>query len=103
VVAPPIVSSARGERKTHGVVSDRPDIPDDPRLIWRRDQRKLTPSKEAIVKGERVERRLAAILAADVVGYSRLMGANEVGSRRMNHVEATTSERTTRRDACRSV
>lgn len=26
---------------------------------------------------ERVERRLAAILAADVVGYSRLMGANE--------------------------
>lgn len=28
----------------------------------------------------RVERRLAAILAADVVGYSRLMGANEVGT-----------------------
>ncbi|QIG50152.1 tetratricopeptide repeat protein [Nordella sp. HKS 07] len=27
-----------------------------------------------------VERRLAAILAADVVGYSRLMGANEVGT-----------------------
>ncbi len=26
---------------------------------------------------ERVQRRLAAILAADVVGYSRLMGANE--------------------------
>jgi adenylate cyclase len=26
---------------------------------------------------ERVERRLAAILAADVAGYSRLMGANE--------------------------
>ena len=26
---------------------------------------------------EHVERRLAAILAADVVGYSRLMGANE--------------------------
>jgi adenylate cyclase len=26
---------------------------------------------------ERVERRLAAILAADVVGYSRLMGADE--------------------------
>src|SRR5580765_2554448 len=29
---------------------------------------------------ERVERRLAAILAADVVGYSRLMGANEEGT-----------------------
>lgn len=30
--------------------------------------------------GERTERRLAAILAADVVGYSRLMGADEVGT-----------------------
>ena len=29
---------------------------------------------------ERVERRLAAILAADVVGYSRLMGLNEEGT-----------------------
>jgi adenylate cyclase len=27
-----------------------------------------------------MERRLAAILAADVVGYSRLMGANETGT-----------------------
>jgi len=26
------------------------------------------------------ERRLAAILAADVAGYSRLMGADEVGT-----------------------
>jgi adenylate cyclase len=30
--------------------------------------------------GKQVERRLAAILAADVVGYSRLMRANEVGT-----------------------
>jgi TolB-like protein/class 3 adenylate cyclase len=30
--------------------------------------------------GERVERRLAAILAADVVGYSRLMGTDEEGT-----------------------
>jgi hypothetical protein len=29
---------------------------------------------------ERVERRLAAILAADVAGYSRLMGVNEEGT-----------------------
>ena len=29
---------------------------------------------------ERVERRLAAVLAADVVGYSRLMGADELGT-----------------------
>src|ERR1700745_196066 len=28
----------------------------------------------------RVDRRLAAILAADVAGYSRLMGADEVGT-----------------------
>ena len=27
----------------------------------------------------RVQRRLAAILAADVVGYSRLMGEDEAG------------------------
>ena len=29
-----------------------------------------------------VERRLAAIMAADVVGYSRLMGADEIGTLR---------------------
>jgi adenylate cyclase len=32
------------------------------------------------VAGERLERRLAAVLAADVAGYSRLMGADEVGT-----------------------
>jgi TolB-like protein/class 3 adenylate cyclase len=32
------------------------------------------------LSGERVERRLAAILAADVAGYSRLMGENEAGT-----------------------
>ena len=30
--------------------------------------------------GERVERRLAAVLAADVAGYSRLIGADEEGT-----------------------
>src|SRR5947208_6149561 len=35
---------------------------------------------ERIVSGERVERRLAAILAADVAGYSRLMGQDEAGT-----------------------
>ena len=33
--------------------------------------------REGPLSEERVERRLAAILAADVVGYSRLMGADE--------------------------
>src|SRR5207248_5367419 len=32
------------------------------------------------MSGERVERRLAAILAADVVGFSRLMGQDEAGT-----------------------
>ena len=32
------------------------------------------------MSGERVKRRLAAILAADVAGYSRLMGADETGT-----------------------
>ncbi len=35
-----------------------------------------------MAKNEHVERRLAAILAADVVGYSRLMGVDEVGTLR---------------------
>jgi adenylate cyclase len=34
------------------------------------------------VSGERVERRLAAILAGDIAGYSRLMGADEEGTLR---------------------
>jgi adenylate cyclase len=32
------------------------------------------------VKGERVERRLAAILAAGVAGYSRLTSEDEAGT-----------------------
>jgi adenylate cyclase len=32
------------------------------------------------LSGERVQRRLAAILAADIAGYSRLMGQDEAGT-----------------------
>ena len=32
------------------------------------------------MSGERAERRLAAILAADIAGYSRLTGADEEGT-----------------------
>jgi adenylate cyclase len=32
------------------------------------------------VTGAHLERRLAKVLAADVAGYSRLMGADEVGT-----------------------
>ena len=43
------------------------------------------------VADERVERRLAAVLAADVAGYSRLMGLDEVGTARTlrEHLTAT--------------
>ncbi len=36
--------------------------------------------RRAVEAGERRSRRLAAILAADVVGYSRLVGADEPGA-----------------------
>ncbi len=38
------------------------------------------PILGAFLTGEQVERRLAAVLAADVAGYSRLMGSNEEGT-----------------------
>jgi adenylate cyclase len=37
-------------------------------------------TSETILTDERVERRLAAVLAADVAGYSRLMGRDEEGT-----------------------
>jgi adenylate cyclase len=40
----------------------------------------LFACREEALSGERVERRLAAILAADVAGYSRLMGEDEAGT-----------------------
>jgi class 3 adenylate cyclase/TolB-like protein/cytochrome c-type biogenesis protein CcmH/NrfG len=46
-------------------------------LAWQRLRR-----KDAIAAEKPVERRLAAIMAADVVGYSRLMGADEIGTLR---------------------
>ena len=38
------------------------------------------PTSVEGTSGQHVERRLVAILAADVVGYSRLMEANEEGT-----------------------
>ncbi len=38
-----------------------------------------------VMAEERVQRRLAAILVADVVGYSRLMEADEVGTTSAYH------------------
>src|SRR6516225_8901091 len=44
-----------------------------------------------LVTGGRIERRLAAVLAADVAGYSRRMGSDEVGTARAlrEHLTAT--------------
>jgi TolB-like protein/class 3 adenylate cyclase len=39
-----------------------------------------TPLRRKAVESERVQRRLAAILAADVAGYSRLIGVDEEGT-----------------------
>src|SRR5579859_8060530 len=44
-----------------------------PRRCW-------TAARRTAVGGRTMERRLAAILAADVAGYSRLMGADEEGT-----------------------
>src|SRR5450631_182409 len=40
--------------------------------------RSLEPG--CVVSSERVERRLAAVLVADIAGYSRLMGTDEEGT-----------------------
>jgi adenylate cyclase len=47
---------------------------------WGHRRKLLAISGRTTVRAERVERRLAAILAADVAGYSRLMGEDEEGT-----------------------
>ena len=52
-----------------------------------------------------MERRLAAILAADVVGYSRRMGADEAGTMARRHslrAEVICQRRRQNASACRS-
>jgi adenylate cyclase len=43
---------------------------------------KLPDRRDTVTAEKRVERRLAAIMAADLVGYSRLMGGDEIGTLR---------------------
>ena len=57
-----------------GIAGHRPTI-----LLYKRSS---SPSMGVTLSGNRVERRLAAVLAADVAGYSRLMGLDEVGTAR---------------------
>jgi class 3 adenylate cyclase len=64
-------------------IEDFKSIAGEPTLAWRQ----FPPYSEAPFPSGRkqmsetwVERRLAAILAADVAGYSRLMGQDEEGT-----------------------
>src|SRR4051794_22543326 len=63
------------------------------RRRWRRGSvyRKQSQGATAWVRTG-VERRLAAILAADVAGYSRLMGIDEVGTARKLREHRTVSD-----------
>jgi adenylate cyclase len=58
------------------------DIGSSPALVGRAlmSRRDLFEKKGPYLTGQQVERRLAAILAADVAGYSRFMGADEEGT-----------------------
>src|SRR5580698_6992260 len=55
-------------------------------IVGRTNRSIAVISKPGSVVSERVERRLAAILAADVAGYSRLMGVDEEGT--LSHLKA---------------
>src|SRR5215470_4194656 len=81
--------SRRGPRRAWSSACDRPQA--DHRRLSRvrslygtRSSRTLchrpAPGRPTGMSEERVERRLAAILAADVAGYSRLMEADEEGT-----------------------
>ena len=50
---------------------------DEPSRITTRCSRLFSPVSRLLYA---IKRRLAAILAADVAGYSRLMGADEIGT-----------------------
>jgi TolB-like protein/class 3 adenylate cyclase/tetratricopeptide (TPR) repeat protein len=52
-----------------GIAGHRPTI-----LLY---MHSISPARGCILSSEHVERRLAAVLAADVAGYSRLMGRDE--------------------------
>jgi class 3 adenylate cyclase len=49
-------------------------------LCYGIDRRSPIQRQAASLLEETMQRRLAAILAADVVGYSRLMGSDEMGT-----------------------
>ena len=56
-------------------------------------QQQDIPSTEGLASAVASTRRLAAILAADMVGYSRLMGLDEAGSVPQSTVKANRAPR----------
>src|SRR5215831_5976856 len=44
------------------------------------DPQRVSRGRETLMASDQIKRKLAAILAADVAGYSRLMGADEPGT-----------------------
>src|SRR5467141_3364774 len=61
-----------GPERTWGMAGHRLTI-----LLY---EHSISPSRGCVLSSEPVERRLTAILAADVAGYSRLIGADEEGT-----------------------
>jgi class 3 adenylate cyclase/TolB-like protein len=68
----------------NGVILASNRVPREGALAESTDRVDLLPRFPAAELGETpVPRRLAAILAADIAGYSRLMGADEIGTHRL--------------------
>src|SRR6516165_8929073 len=44
------------------------------------DPQRVSRGRETLMASNQIKRKLAAILAADIAGYSRLMGADEPGT-----------------------
>src|SRR3712207_2663741 len=73
---PPMLGAALFSTRAHTLCTLQ-------RIVAKLANRTLPCSSYAMsIDAERVERRLAAIFAADVAGYSRLMGQDEVGTLR---------------------
>ena len=70
--------SIRAVYQTLEFLGGRPNpIPKEPMLLWSFSRREIISTSKSNIA---IQRRLAAILAADVVGYSRLMAADEEGT-----------------------
>src|SRR5258705_1405177 len=72
IIAGHFKNDANDPFRTWGIAGRRPTI-----LLY---EHSISPSRGCILSSEHVERRLAAILAADVAGSCRLIGIDEEGT-----------------------